>query len=275
MLKAHGQAEAALADLGLAEERAAACRAALAPGGDPRAAAGDAFAAWVSAARVRNSAVYAERAIADPRYSAAENADPPKKFGTSLVLFDCLTCDKCIPVCPNDANFSFSVPLGETQVERLTPTGSGWAVEVVGAVRVEKPHQIGAFADACNECGHCDVLCPEDGGPYKTKPLFFGSLEAFEAAPHRDGFFVETAAPPCSAGSAERLSASNGTRRVRYSGDGFDLTLDPDDVAGSVAGSADGPVDLTRLRVMLPILDAVAAPGAANYVSAAMGRAGV
>ncbi len=50
-LKAHGQAEAALAKLGLPEERSAACRAALAAGGDLRAAAGEAFAAWVSAAR--------------------------------------------------------------------------------------------------------------------------------------------------------------------------------------------------------------------------------
>ena len=190
-LKAHGQAEAALAGLGLAADRAAQCHAALGPGCDPRAAAGDAFAAWVSAARVLNSAVYAKRVLADRRYSAAENATPPKKVGSALVLFDCMSCDKCIPVCPNDANFSFSLPIGETAVERLTPMDGGFAVEVIGSVRVAKPHQIGAFADVCNECGHCDVLCPEDGGPYKTKPLFFGSLAAFEAAPHRDGFFVE------------------------------------------------------------------------------------
>ena len=59
---------------------------------------------------------------------------------------------------------------------------------------------------------------------------------------------------------------------MRYSGAGFDLALDPADVAGSVSGSADGPVDLTRLRIMLPILDAVAAPGAVNFVSAGLAR---
>ncbi|RBP05675.1 putative selenate reductase [Roseiarcus fermentans] len=274
-LHAHGQAEAALADLGLSADRDARCRAALAAGGDPRQAAGDAFAAWVSAARVRNSAVYAERAIADRRYGAAENATPPKKIGSSLVLFDCLTCDKCIPVCPNDANFSFSVPVGETPVERLTPKGDGWALEVTGSVWVRKPHQIGAFADVCNECGHCDVLCPEDGGPYKSKPLFFGSRETFEAAPHRDGFVVE----PGPEGAAmlgrfrgETVRVERTSAGVRYSGQGFDLALDPGDVAGSVSGAADGPVDLTRLRIMLPILDAVAGPGAVNYVSAGLGR---
>jgi putative selenate reductase len=275
VLKAHGQAEAALAALGLSHERAAACRAAILPSGDPRAAAGEAFAAWVSAARVRNSATYAERAIADTRYSAAGNATPPKKIGSSLVLFDCLTCDKCIPVCPNDANFSFSIPVGETPVERLTPTDGGWSVEVVGSVRLNKPHQIGAFADVCNECGHCDVLCPEDGGPYRTKPLFFGSFAAWQAAPDRDGFVVERGPEGAVmhgrfGGEAVRIERT--AERVRYSGEGFDLALDPGDVVGSVSGAADGPVDLTRLRIMLPILDAVTGTGAINYVSATLGR---
>ncbi len=274
-LKAHGQAEAALADLRLDKARAAACRAALADGGDPRAAAGEAFAAWVSAAKVRNSAVYAERVLSDRRYTAAENATPPKKIGSTLVLFDCLTCDKCIPVCPNDANFSFVIPMGETPVERLTRTERGWTADIIGSVRITKPRQIGAFADACNECGHCDVLCPEDGGPYLTKPLFFGGLAAFEAAPHRDGFVIEAGEHgPVMHGrfSGETVRVERAGERVRYVGAGFDLTLDPDDVGGNVSGgAADGPVDLTRLRIMLPILDAVAAPGAVNYVSASLG----
>ena len=58
--------------------------------------------------------------------------------------------------------------------------------------------------------------------------------------------------------------------RVRYSGAGFDLAFDPDDVAATVSGAADGPVDLTRLRMMLPILEAVVAPEAINYVSAGL-----
>ena len=103
-LLAHGQAEAALA--ALAEPRRAACRAALVANGDLRAAAGEAFAAWVSAARVLNAPAYAERAIADPYYGAAQNSTPPTKVGSALALFDCLTCDKCIPLCPNDANFA-------------------------------------------------------------------------------------------------------------------------------------------------------------------------
>ena len=145
-------------------------------------------------------------------------------------------------------------------------------------MRIAKPHQIGAFADACNECGHCDVLCPEDGGPYLTKPLFFGGLAAFEAAPHRDGFVVEQGdlgAIMHGRFGGETVRLERYGARVRFSGAGFDLALDPSDIAGSVSGASDGPVDLTRLRIMLPILDAVAAPGAVNYVSAGLERGGV
>jgi putative selenate reductase len=270
VLKAHGQAEAALANLELPQERSAACRAALASGGDLRAAAGEAFAAWVSAARVLNAAVYAERAIADPRYGAAENATPPNKVGSALVLFDCLTCDKCIPLCPNDANFVLPIPPGETPVERLTRSADGWTVDIIGSVRFAKPRQLATFADACNECGNCGVLCPEDGGPYLTKPLFFGSLAAFEAARDHDGFVVEKSGDGVAMRGrfgGEVVTVEKRQARVRYSGAGFDLAFDPADVAATVSGAAEGPVDFTRLRMMLPILEAVVAPEAINYVS--------
>ena len=66
----------------------------------------------------------------------------------------------------------------------------------------------------------------------------------------RDGFVVEQGALGAImhgrfGGEAVRIERYDG--RVRYSGEGFDLALDPADVAGSVSGAADGPVDLTRL----------------------------
>jgi putative selenate reductase len=276
VLRAHGQADAALAGLGLADERSAACRATLVDGGDLRAAAGDAFPAWVSAARLLNTEIYAERVLADRRYSAGENATPPKKIGSALVLFDCLTCDKCIPICPNDANFSFVIPPGETPVERLTPSANGWTLETVGALRIAKARQIGAFADVCNECGHCNVLCPEDGGPYLTKPLFFGSVDAWAASPHRDGFVLEKGGNGVImrgrfGGRAVMMERDHGL--VRYSGEGFDVVFDPSDIAATAKGAADGPVDLTQLRIMNQILEAITAPQAINYVSATLEHA--
>ena len=55
---------------------------------------------------------------------------------------------------------------------------------------MKKAHQLANFADFCNECGNCDVFCPEDGGPYIEKPRFFGSLEAWRRLTTRDGFFA-------------------------------------------------------------------------------------
>jgi putative selenate reductase len=57
---------------------------------------------------------------------------------------------------------------------------------------------------------------------------------------------------------------------LRYAGDGFDLDLDLADPAGSASGHADGPVDLTWLRIMDQILKGVTAAGATNFVNAAL-----
>ncbi|MGA9208715.1 MAG: hypothetical protein WB347_12990, partial [Terriglobales bacterium] len=190
-IKAYGHAQAALDGLALPAEQARACHSALVQGGDLRAAAGEAFAAWVSATRLLNTESYVERVLADPRYAAARNATPPKKMGTRLMLFDCLTCDKCIPVCPNDANFVLAIPKGRLAMERLVPNGARWRSETTGVIALDKPWQIGVFADACNECGNCDVFCPEDGAPYLSKPLFFGSVAAWANSPERDGFAFE------------------------------------------------------------------------------------
>ncbi|MFO1097137.1 MAG: hypothetical protein U1E81_02395 [Xanthobacteraceae bacterium] len=272
-IAAHGQAEAALDTLNLPPERTAACRAALAEKTDLRTAAKEAFPAWVSAARLLNTEVYADRVLGETRYSAAANSMPPKKIGRHLALFDCYTCDKCIPVCPNDANFSFVVPKGALRVEQLSPGPHGWTIATGTATTIAKPRQFATFADACNECGNCDVQCPEDGGPYLVKPLFFGSLDSWTAAPERDGFVVERLANGFRmhgrfAGRAVRMETGHGG--VRYSGAGFDLRLDLSDPAGTADGAADGPVDLTPLRIMDQLLHAVTAAGAVNFVTAAI-----
>ena len=272
-LRAFGQGEAALASLGLPGEPAAACRAAHQGRGDLRAAAGAAFDAWVSAATVRNTEAYVERVLQDPRYAAAKNSTPPKKVGSSLTLFDCLTCDKCIPVCPNDANFALPMPKGAVKLERLVPGEQGFALEGLGETPVEEPHQIANFADACNECGHCDVMCPEDGGPYVVKPRFFGSVEAWRSTPARDGFALErTAAGIRMHGrfGDQAFVVDSGDGALRYQGPGFDLQLDPSDPAGTARGRASAPVDLGYLRIMERLREAVTAPDAVNFVSAGL-----
>ncbi len=126
----------------------------------------------LAAAKLRNTDLYVERSTGEARYQAASHRKVPKKIGRRLKLFDCLTCDKCIPVCPNDANFSFRMP--------STPE-----------VPLSEARQIANFADFCNDCGNCDVFCPEDGGPYVLKPRLFMSRERWLKDAPRDAILVE------------------------------------------------------------------------------------
>jgi hypothetical protein len=62
--------------------------------------------------------------------------------------------------------------------------------EPSGEFSLRETVQIANFADACNECGNCDIFCPEWGGPYKLKPRFFSSPGSYATAHHQDGFVV-------------------------------------------------------------------------------------
>jgi putative selenate reductase len=69
---------------------------------------------------------------------------------------------------------------------------AGAIARVAGGLwTVKKPQQWANFADACNECGNCDVFCPEDGGPYVLKARYFGSRASFDASPGLDGLWIE------------------------------------------------------------------------------------
>ncbi len=147
----------------------------------------------VRTAGMLNSHEVVARITGDPRYAAGKNAKPPRKVGSMLVLLDCLSCDKCVPVCPNDANFAIDTPLEESAYEDLSIDPSGAVARAPGGVfTVGKPSQWANYADACNECGNCDVFCPEDGGPYIVKARFFGTLHSLNESPELDGMFLET-----------------------------------------------------------------------------------
>jgi putative selenate reductase len=140
-----------------------------------------------------NTPIIVAETQADPRYRAEQNRAVPKKINSHLVTFDCITCDKCIPVCPNDANFTYHT--GEVRiVYHDLQIGVDGTVTPVGEQKVfelQKADQIANFADYCNYCGNCDTFCPEYDGPYLKKPNFYGSRRAFEAGAPHDGFFVE------------------------------------------------------------------------------------
>ena len=201
----------------------------------------------------------------DPGYAQEQNRTPPKKVGTPLDLLDCLTCDKCIPVCPNAANFAFEVPRGEHHPGRLRWSGGDFALSVGAPLIVAKRHQIGNVADACNLCGQCDPWCPEDGGPYLVKPNLFLNEASFSDHPERDGFLLS---PDRSAIWWRRAGAVATYTRLPDGRAALDLgggrvLLDGD---RPVATEGQGDADLTVAVTMRLFLDALSGPGVPTWL---------
>jgi putative selenate reductase len=176
------------------------------------------------------------RAVADAsaaeRYTAAKTGKPPRKIGSHLKLFDCINCDKCVPVCPNDANFVYETPPREILYRDLIVRAGRLVAGEPQTLSLGGPdssrHQIANWADACNDCGNCDVFCPEDGGPYIEKPRLFESLGAYLADAPRPGFFIR------------RDPAGSIAARGRWSAREVEVLVSPD----GAADFWDGAVEL-------------------------------
>ena len=273
VLRAYGLGAAGLAALRPSDSRMnESCRHALADRTDLRTACGDAFyGRWLSEVTALNTEAYVERATADPRYAEPANRKVPRKIGRSLRLFDCISCDKCVPVCPNNANFTFVLPPSVMPIVKLRKDGGGWIRWDEGTLRIEETHQIGNVADFCNDCGNCDVFCPEDGGPYVLKPRLFLSLSGWESAPSLDGFFLDRGEGRETvmgrfAGREYRLQLTDG--HVAYAGAGFTVTFAESDPENTVAGEATEVVDLTYFQIMNALRKALLDSTAVNYVTA-------
>ena len=273
IIKAYGNAEQALSECGKNAEdsKIDECRKALEEGTSLLEAAGeDLYGRWLSQCKLLNTQTYAENATLDQRYALVKNSKPPTKVGSMLELFDCLTCDKCIPVCPNDANFMLSIPPEQVPVKTLTFQDGSWSVEESGKLVLDKKHQIANFADFCNECGNCDIFCPEDGGPYVLKPRFFGSRESFREFSNHDGFFIERnngGDTVLARFSQDEYESTLMNGEVQFSGPGFNIRFSADDPEKTVSGEAETSVDLTRYEIMEKIRWGILESGHVNYAS--------
>jgi len=131
-----------------------------------------------------------KKTVADERYTYEKNKAVPKRIDSKLWIYDCISCDKCVPVCPNDANFYYELEPVTVEFTNYSWTADGLKPEDKGVLKIEKKHQIANFADWCNECGNCDTFCPEYGGPFIQKPSFFADRAAWLDNAQRDGFYI-------------------------------------------------------------------------------------
>ncbi len=100
----------------------------------------------------------------------------------ALRCVQCTTfCDKCVEVCPNRANYTFTIePVRWTLPLLAVVDGE---VRVVGheAFCIAQNRQILHVDDFCNECDNCQTFCVHQGRPYVDKPRLFLDAAGFEA----------------------------------------------------------------------------------------------
>jgi putative selenate reductase len=274
VLRAFGQGEAALDALGVVEgdpDRALLARVARSGGAAPGGLSRQLLDRWVIETARRNVECYADRIERDPsRWSREQIDHPAARLPRKLGLLDCINCDRCIPICPNDA--IFRLRLGKTDLGslRVRFEEGRWSTDRSESLRPGRDHQIAIFADACNECGNCEVFCPEEGAPFVVKARFHGSPDGFEAATG-DGFFVE--------GDRESFRARgrlggrryevdvDGTRLV-FRGSGFDVSFDEGDPVGTLVGDSATEIDLGPARLIAGLGRAVLDPGEPSWIEA-------
>ena len=140
-------------------------------------------------AGTRYSSVLVPRLLLDNRYHYNKNKNSPPKIESHLSLFDCITCNKCLPVCPNAANFSIHTGQKAIRINDLKIVNGNFKPVSGGEFILKMKDQIANLADFCNECGDCDTYCPEYGGPFIEKPRFFFHRSTYERYKKYDGFY--------------------------------------------------------------------------------------
>ncbi|MCK9219864.1 MAG: FAD-dependent oxidoreductase [Bacteroidales bacterium] len=95
----------------------------------------------------------------------------------------CLFCDEicniCVTVCPNLANFSYSVKPFCFHLKKAIAENDGLIrFENDQDFSLTQPHQILNIRDFCNECGNCSTFCPTHGRPFSDKPRLCLSPES-------------------------------------------------------------------------------------------------
>ena len=184
----------------------------------------------VDDAGVANSERIVPGLIENPYYHFESNQKEPPKVDSQLGFFDCITCNKCLPVCPNATNFS--IPIGATSIATTHfQIEQGTLVPIPGEdFLLKQKAQIANLADFCNECGDCDPYCPEEGGPYLEKPRFFFNQSTYDTHQDYEGFYFPT---PDSIkgryqGKEYLLSYDSQAEIYTWHSDEVNLTLDRD-----------------------------------------------
>ena len=127
---------------------------------------------------------------ADPRYRA-EALRPPRRIGRHLALFDCINCDKCLPACPNDANFVYEAEPLAREYESYRVEGGGPSPWRAGASRRASATRSPTSRTSATTAATATRSAPRTAGRTSRSPASSARSRPGGSRATRDGFFVE------------------------------------------------------------------------------------
>jgi putative selenate reductase len=131
-----------------------------------------------------------------------------------------------VEVCPNRANFSYTISPVSLALPQLSCQNGGLVVTGEEAFGVEQARQIIHVDDFCNECGNCATFCVHQGKPYLDKPRLFLERSDFEQE-EDNAFYIEGSTIRRREGGRESLlSLGDGT--MVFENDLLRIDLSPD-----------------------------------------------
>jgi putative selenate reductase len=141
-------------------------------------------------------------------------------------------CDKCVEVCPNRANYAYTVSPVSLELPLLSCQDGELEVAGEEMFAIAQTRQIIHVDDFCNECGNCATFCVHQGKPYTEKPRLFLKRDDFELEEDNAWFIEGNSIWRREGGEESRLSMGNGlltfeNRKIR-------IRLSPDFVADEV-----------------------------------------
>jgi len=175
-------------------------------------------------------------------------------------------CDKCVEVCPNRANYTYtlrpfdglraSLRSGQAisavvmRLPKVSCQQGRWTVTGEEIFRIEQARQIIHVDDFCNECGNCETFCVHEGKPYLDKPRLFLKASDFERE-EDNAFYVERGAEGWTirrwaGGKESHLSVENGSDEVLFENDVLKIRISP--VVSPTNGSTDFQIKAMEMK---------------------------
>ena len=105
---------------------------------------------------------YAQKVVADPRYAAAKNQGRPRRVDSKLWMFDCLSCDSASRFVQTTQTLPSTRPRSIQSRFPMVLRDKGTLVhEPADHLPCAKTSRSLTLPTPANECGNCDIFCPE------------------------------------------------------------------------------------------------------------------